>query len=217
MATAQNRRKSKRRFVVLRDFQIRFSILLSLVGIFVTLIVGIVIYRVYDNNIAVIAEKGIVTSPAAIEFLVNLRSNFVKSLVAVFIGVTAILLIMGILLSHRMAGPIYALLRQMKLLSYGDFNASLLLRKGDEFQVVRDGYNDLVTSLQNRLKEDLLRLNQIKNELDERIAMLQRAGVPPNQLAQFGEIKDEVVRLFEEKNNLLNPKEERFTIDDVVI
>lgn len=217
MVNKQIKRKPRKQIIVLREFQIRFSVLLSLVGIFVTLIVGVVIYRVYNHNILVIAEKGIVTSPAAIEFLSHLRSSFIKSIAVVFVSVTSLLLVMGIFVSHRMAGPLYALIRQMKLLSHGDYNASLLLRKGDEFQLIRDGYNDLVTSLQNRLKEDLIRLSQIKMELDERIATLQKTGVPINQIGQFKQIKEGINYLFEEKNNLLNPKEEQFTIDDVVI
>ncbi|HLB59429.1 MAG TPA: hypothetical protein VJL87_05035 [Bdellovibrionota bacterium] len=217
MAVARKKRRIRKQFIILKEFQVRFSLLLALVGFLVTLVVGLIIYRIYNYNINVLAEKGVVMSPAVIDFLSSMRSNIFHSLIAIFVGVTALLLLLGMFVSHRMAGPIYALLRQMRLLTHGDYNASLLLRKGDEFQILMGGYNDLVTSLQNRVKEDLIRLSRIKAELDDRIESFKKGGATPQQLQQLKHVQEDLDRFFEEKNNLLSPKAEQFTINDVVI
>ncbi|MFC2075166.1 hypothetical protein ACFLRA_02725 [Bdellovibrionota bacterium] len=217
MAKKSKRKRTRKQFVVLREFQLRFSLLLAILGLLVTLVVGIIIYGVYDSNINILADKVDVTSPAVIDFLSSMRKDIFQSLVAVFVGVTAILMLLGIFMSHKMAGPVFALLRQMKLLSHGDFNATLLLRKGDEFQNLREGYNELVTSLQNRIKEDILRITRIRQDLGDRIDSLSKIGAPPTQVEELRALKDSLDLMYDEKNNLLNPREEKFTIDDVVI
>ena len=113
-----------------------------------------------------LADSGVALSPAAIEFLQQQRSLYLYSLFGTFIGVTLILMMLGIFISHRLAGPIFALTRRLNDLSQGNFNALLSLRKGDEFQDLKDKFNTLVHALQNQVKGELIKVHSVLDAIE---------------------------------------------------
>ena len=118
-----------------------------------------------------------------------------------------VLLLLGIYISHRLAGPLFALSRRMRELSQGDFNALLSLRTTDEFQDLKEDYNVVVRSLQNRLKEDLLKLSQSINQLTTEMAALEKEAISPRLLEPLQSSISSLQTLYDHKNKLLQPSE----------
>jgi nitrogen fixation/metabolism regulation signal transduction histidine kinase len=54
---------------------------------------------------------------------------------------------MGIVLTHKIAGPIMVIKRRMADIERGDFGAQIKLRKGDEFKDLADSFNKMLNSL----------------------------------------------------------------------
>ena len=158
-------KQRRTQYIIAKDFQLRFALLLSGVGLAVTSVIGFILYSVLARAQSLFVGTGMVLSPSVIEFLGEQRSLFVYSLLGTFLGVTLILMILGIFISHRLAGPIFALSRRMNDLAQGNFNAVLTLRKADEFQDLKDKFNTLVHALQNQVKSELIKVNSVIESL----------------------------------------------------
>ena len=68
-------------------------------------------------------------------------------LILTMTGVVIVSSILGIFLSHRIAGPIYHLCKAMNQVAKGDFSYRIHLRKHDFFAEVADSYNAMRAAL----------------------------------------------------------------------
>jgi nitrogen fixation/metabolism regulation signal transduction histidine kinase len=59
----------------------------------------------------------------------------------------AVILIAGILISHRVAGPLYNLKRMMKQIEDGNFDQPMKIRTKDEFHDVEEAFNHMLAAL----------------------------------------------------------------------
>ncbi|OGQ17474.1 MAG: hypothetical protein A3B70_06520 [Deltaproteobacteria bacterium RIFCSPHIGHO2_02_FULL_40_11] len=153
------------KYVIATQFQLRFAFLLTGVGVIVTAIVGYILHRVLVKTQGLLISTNIATSPDAIDFLRAQESLYTYALMGTFLGVTVTLLVLGIVISHRLAGPVFAIGRKMSDLAQGNFNATLQLRKSDEFQDLKDKFNTLVKALQNQVRSELLKLESITEDV----------------------------------------------------
>jgi signal peptidase II len=120
---AENLRKS---FWINPKYQLRYCIILMLVGFGLTLVLGTYSYTYL--NVTIMELRGV--NPA-------LANQFLRPYIATFALVsltfTAILFAVGLILSHRAAGPVYAFQRFLTDHIEGK-DAKLKLRTGDEFK-----------------------------------------------------------------------------------
>jgi len=165
--TASAGRIRRTKYLIAKGFQLRFAILLAGIGVTVSAIVGLVLYVVLARTQEMLVGTGIVMSPQVVDFLTAQRGLYVNSLLGVFFGVTLLLLVFGIFVSHRLAGPIFALSRKMNELAHGNFNAILTLRKGDELQDLKEQYNTLVHALRNQVQSELLKLSGMIESIEK--------------------------------------------------
>ncbi len=174
--------KRRTQILIAKSFQIRFAVLLSLVGIAVTAVVGIVLYIVFFRTQTLITQTNVILSQEVIEFLQYRHSLFVYSLFGTFVVVTLTLLVVGIYISHRLAGPIFALSRRMNDVAQGNFTAVLQLRETDEFQELKDKFNTLVRGLQNQVKGEIIKITSISDSLRKVLDSKTVSGQPLDQL-----------------------------------
>ena len=71
----------------------------------------------------------------------------------------------GILISHRIAGPMYKIEESAKAIKRGDLNINFKLRKSDEMQEMALALNDMTKSLH----EDVKRIKEIVVALDAKV------------------------------------------------
>lgn len=96
--------------------------------------------------------------------------------IVVSIAVTlAVTLVFGIIMSHRMAGPLFRIQRELKKMAQGDLSGQVRLRKKDDFKSLAHAVNSLKSHWRDRIEE----LNGVVAELDahpvpEQAAMLVR-------------------------------------------
>lgn len=194
--------RRRTQYVIARNFQLRFSILLVGVGLATTFAVGFILYAVLAKTEAVLVGTGVVTSPQVIDFVTEQRSLFIYAVVGIFIGVTSILMVLGIFISHRLAGPIFAISRKMTQLAHGDFNAKVFLRKGDEFHDLKDRFNTLVQALHNQVKSELLKIDETIKTLEKLLAEKQ---VSPEAEVDVKSTLRELKAYYVYKRNLIEP------------
>jgi hypothetical protein len=96
---------------------------------------------------------GLPSNHVFFQFIEEQRStkNFYYAITA---GVTlSFLVIWGVLLSHRVAGPLYHLCRHAKQVALGESTSDVHFRKGDFFQEVAEAYNEQMVRYRKLLDE----------------------------------------------------------------
>jgi methyl-accepting chemotaxis protein len=64
--------------------------------------------------------------------------------------VSTLLLLWGLVISHRIAGPVYRLEQELDKISKGDFSLRIRFRKKDELASIARGINKVLDKVQGR-------------------------------------------------------------------
>lgn len=135
-------RSAKKIILVNRDFQLRYARAAVFVGFLTTcLSIFVVLFPLYIFEILRIPRflPTPILAGMGVALLINILSLF---------G-------MGIVLTHRIAGPMYAIVRHLRRIGAGYFGVYIKQRDGDELRYVARNVNDLIDSLKNMTNYDL--------------------------------------------------------------
>lgn len=147
-------RHTKKILLVNRDFQLRYTRMAVVVGFFSTLLtVILILFPLFQFQI--LRFPNFVPYPFVIGMVVAALANFV--MVAYF----------GIVLTHRIAGPMFSLVRQFRAVSGGNLNAKFNVREQDELKFVIRNFNEMVDGLAMRTLADLQKVDAILKTLSE--------------------------------------------------
>lgn len=80
--------------------------------------------------------------------------------------ITPLVALIGIYLSHKIAGPIVRMERYMNDMASGNLAEKLVLRKGDELLMLADGINRLTESIKTTMINEKAGLDRLEKELD---------------------------------------------------
>lgn len=139
---------SKRLLLINRDFQLRYTRASVAVGVVSTVLTGVVIlYPLYLFKILVVPQflPGPILVGMSVAALINI----------------GMLVLFGILISHKIAGPMFSMVRQIRNLANGNWRARVKLREGDDLQLIVRNLNDLSASLVQSAEADLKTIDQI--------------------------------------------------------
>ena len=139
----QKTQYKRTQYIVRKGFQLKYIGLILAVVLVSSFIVG---YTIYYNSWVLLGESLAKVYPqgrlAAIFHSVNL-----KIALNVFF-VTMLCIGIGIITSHKIAGPIYRIITFVNGLTKGDYKQRLHLRKGDDLQDLADALNKLTEKLE---------------------------------------------------------------------
>lgn len=139
----------KRIFLVNRDFQLRYAKAAVIVGILSTFMTAVLIlYPLYVFKILVIPRFLPAPFLIAMAFAAVLNMTFIAAA--------------GVVMTHRIAGPMYSMVRQMRRLSAGIFRSPISLRKNDDLRFLVRNYNDLVDGLVRLTESDVRQIQEIE-------------------------------------------------------
>lgn len=102
--------------------------------------------------------------------------------------------IIGILYSHKIAGPLYRVQKICEEIGKGNLNINVKFRKGDEFHEVADSLNKVIHSLKNMVKED--------KEIIEKLFLLTKKL--KKDIETQKDLKKDVRIAIEELDNIVN-------------
>lgn len=92
----------------------------------------------------------------------------------------------GIVITHRVAGPIFKMKKQLRELTLGDYRIPAPLRKGDELVDFFEEFRSMVSKLRGRQESEILRLDAAIQNLAER--------APAETLSELRALRDEMQR-----------------------
>ena len=195
--------KFRTRYLIQPKFQLLFSGLLILIAFVCAILVGGCIYiLVYTHNL-IFVRYNVHTSPAYLTLLNKEGSLIVFAWIASFLIVALILFIAGIFLSHRISGPLYALMREMRKLKEGNLTAHLTLRKKDEFKELKIPFNQWVDSFRKMTFDDIQKMNELYQGLEDLLRKLEKDQASVEDTSQIKNTLSSLSILMQEKNRQL--------------
>jgi signal peptidase II len=138
----------KKTYLINRDFQLRYTRIAVSVGVVSTLVtLVLVLYPL-------------------VQFQIIRFPNFVPPPFLWAIAVAAVLNVLivaclGILITHRIAGPMFALVRHMHLVRAGSYAPPLRVRDRDDLKYLVRNYNELIEHLRAVAARDKARLDGV--------------------------------------------------------
>jgi hypothetical protein len=140
-APSSNSRPGRRTYVVDRRFQLKYTLLLVGVGVAVAALFGSMMYLVHLGALRAYAE-GRGTAGAS--------ATLVWVMAALGLALAAALSLVGVMITHRVAGPVHVMNHYLNVLAGGRYPIMRPLRKGDELQRFFETFQGAIESLRSR-------------------------------------------------------------------
>ena len=129
---------------IARRFQIRYISWILAIMFVSAMISG---YTVYVTTWSMLGEKLADVYPQG--FLMDIISGVNFVLILRLICLSPIVVLIGLVLSNRIAGPLYNINRFLRKISAGNYNSRLEIRQGDELQDLAEIVNNMVSGLRS--------------------------------------------------------------------
>ena len=135
----------RRRYLVDRGFQLKYAIFMAAAGLLVAVVFGLWLHQAHAQATALLAPDP--ETRALVE-----RSD--RLLLAAF-GVIAVLLaaalaLLGVVITHRVAGPVFVMGHYLEVLAAGRFPRMRTLRRSDELKGFFKTFLDAVDQMKVR-------------------------------------------------------------------
>ena len=133
-------------FIVNRPFQIKYALLFTLVGVLIAILFCAHIFYFLNEYLQVVIPDYI-DRPRVYDFVMSEKRKLISYLILLVSLLGCFLFFMGVVFTHKIAGPIMVIKRKMIEVERGDLGAQVKLRKGDEFKDLADSFNNMLNSL----------------------------------------------------------------------
>lgn len=153
----------RRRYLVQKSLQFKYMALVLFAIIVVT---GMIVWTVYFTHWMIITEKFMGTEARGMLNEVFHKINVIllyEIPLALFVAAFASLII-----SHKVAGPVYRLEKIARKVAQGDLTYNVRLRKNDELKNVASAFNAVIENMQHLVIKDkklISELSEITNRL----------------------------------------------------
>lgn len=147
----KNQKSNKKIWLINRDFQMKYAGAGLAAGLASTVITAtLIIYPLFVFKILTIG--------------MFLPWPIFTCIAAALVLNCIIQMFFGIVLTHKIAGPMYSLVKHLRLIGVGQWNIEMRQRQGDELNMVVRHFNEMSDCLVNTVKNDLRELEKIKTD-----------------------------------------------------
>ncbi len=137
--------KPRRQFLIDRGFQLKYAVVMALAGLAVAVVFGLWLQQAHAQAISLLAPDG--ETRALIE-----RSDAL--LLAAFAGIALLLAaalgLLGVVITHRVAGPVFVMGHYLSVLAQGRFPRMRTLRRSDELRTFFRVFIEAVETMKRR-------------------------------------------------------------------
>jgi len=161
----KSQKSQRRNYYIDKDFQTKFILKFCSLIAFGSLLTVALIYWLAGHSTTVGIADGRVAVHTTAEYLLPLllQTVFVELVV-----VSLAAIVMTLLFTHKIAGPLCRLKVMLGQLGEGDFSSSMRLRKDDQLQQVAAAYNEAVEKINGKIRraKSASSLDEVKNTLN---------------------------------------------------
>ena len=146
MMTTSSQIVRRKRYLIDPKFELKYSLFFLLCGCVTATALRTVAYLFFRGAQLHIARAYIQLPPELMDYLQTQLSTMTLTL-SFLLVVFSLSLAAGILLTHRIAGPIGKFRRAMETVTQGDPTQRLTSRQGDDFPEIAEAFNAMMDSL----------------------------------------------------------------------
>jgi len=155
------------RYLLDKDFQLKYAFLLSGVALCVAALIGGNVYYSAKESYEILLKAGLGSQPEVLSLVKQWKTFLNSHLLILLSASVGFLTLIGIFISHKMVGPILVLKKNLRQISEGNYNVVMRLRKNDEFQDIKDHFNQMASALQKSTKEEIVALESLKTKITD--------------------------------------------------
>ena len=159
----------RRTFLVKKGLQFRYIGLVLAVLVLTSVVTG---YTVFATCWTIFGEKLANVYPQG--RLVYVLRNVNMALVRNLLFISPIIFIIGLLSSHKIAGPLYRIEKAIDDISKGSIGLKIKLRRGDELKDLADVVNILTDNLRNSVDLSNESVLKVQEEIERIRNMISR-------------------------------------------
>lgn len=145
-------RVARRKYLVDPGFQLRYILRLAMVGGGGVLLVGLLLFQVHKSSV----ESG-----ASPEVLLASERTLLWLIAMGTLGLGGLMGLLGLVLTHRVAGPIHVMSLYIATLAAGRYPRMRPLRKRDELRGFFDRFSEAVDRIREREAEEARLLSEV--------------------------------------------------------
>jgi hypothetical protein len=149
----------RRTYVVDRGFQLKYTLMLAVTGAVISAVFGCLMYAAHLEARRTVEQYQTLVPSAWIKIQLSQGELTMLWLVAgVTVMMAAALGLFGVLITHRVAGPIYVMSNYMSALAGGRFPRMRPLRKNDELKEFFERFQGAIETLRQREEGEVAKL-----------------------------------------------------------
>jgi len=171
---AEKGKERRKNYFINKRFQSLFILKFCALVVLGSMISGAIVYMMSKAALTTTFENCRLTVKSAADFI--LPAVLLSSgVVIVLIGISAVAV--TLFTSHKIAGPLYRIEKDIEEVASGNLNKRVNLREGDEIKALAESLNYMTTSLRasiDEVKRDIRQLESVvtKEDLKKRIAKI---------------------------------------------
>jgi len=182
----------RRIYLINKPFQFKYLFVILAVMLVTVFTVGFTTFYIIWNS--VIDEFMFV--PEASKKMGDIFANTTAFLIIPVLLLAGIFSLMGILLSHKIAGPIYRVERVAEELAKGNLDISVRFRKGDDLKHLADSLNEMIEGMRKNVRNEkkiISSIDLIAEKLHDDV--LKEKGLKKNVKASIKKLNEIVKKL----------------------
>lgn len=184
--STQRPKTRKRLYLINRDFQLRYAGAAIFVGLLSTVLTStLILFPLYQFEILRI-PRFLPVPILGVMVLAAMMNVALVGLLAIFV-------------THRLAGPMYSLVRHFRRVEEGMWYGSVRLREGDDLRYVVRNFNGMIEAISRETREDLGAVQQLRQLLQD------AASDDEKKQADLNEIHSMIDRLEQRISQRLSP------------
>ncbi|MGC9043389.1 MAG: hypothetical protein ACP5KG_05985 [Myxococcota bacterium] len=194
----------RKQFLINRAFQIKYTVIIAVIGIIIAVLWGTLFYKASKENsqqmLMLVQMDPNLSSMTDIikEKLAAEDSKIMFYLIAFILAIFLSLVIWGILITHRIAGPIFIISRYVDSITDGKIPETRPLRKKDELKEFFEKFNRMLEALKERENIDIVAINDVLKTLENI-----KESLPPERKAEIEKEVSELNRIIERKREFI--------------
>jgi len=166
-APAQRQIFRRRQFLLDRAFQLKYTIVIALIG---ALIVGFWGYLFYEASkksaeevmVSLKVDPELQALSKKVEEKLSVEDE--RVILSIFGFVLVVILSLGasgVLITHRIAGPVFMISRYIDQIAQGRYPDPRPLRRNDELKAFFIKFNTMLTAIKDREKSDIVTIDKV--------------------------------------------------------
>ncbi len=154
----------RKRYLVNHGLQLSYSWLLIFCVGMIILIFGLSLW--YINKVHLDLFQRIVGEDALPRSYINsIQNQFLINIPIAIVAVSGLLLVLGIYVSHRIAGPMYRMTKNLNLIGVDNQMDTIQIRKRDQLKEMADAFNHMVHALKDRMYQDMRLIDHVRTKI----------------------------------------------------